>query len=438
MKNEKTTQYNKRNYTHRVMSIAISICLACICIIHPTIAYAIGTDYDVEIVSTNDHGYYEVYDSNGNIVNSFVQGTSSGFFVKSWNALAKNIARITSTVYNTNQVNSSINNLLNSTNSLVNTVNANLGYINSHVSLIQDQMSSYFGANSSSYPNNIYGKLDYIQTYTFQTVQRLDQIKTLLNNDNTINWTKIKDVQSIVDSNNNTISGNTTVSNGYVDFNFGNIDIIGNNVYSIILPISSNNLYSRNNYIDKIKILYNTNGGDLAPLNTAYTYSHYSTYININFSNLGVIGSYNLIIRVYLKYPAYVKGAETCSISYINANNIDYYTVSYLDVLRNINDKQSEIISTVKSNAFDDQDIIDAINNLSLVDNDVKIEVNYTHNDALDVTGAIQYITSFFKGNGVTLGDFTTQSNTSQSQWLSQTNQDLLGTATGGYVNLYE
>lgn len=412
IKNAKSKNHIRSNHTVR----SICIALLTVLIFSASSVYAAS---EVIIVSGNGSGVSQFadYNSNTTVANSYIVVDSNVPFSNAFNALSRNIAKLTSTAA--------------SSNLYINTTNSYIATLYTYLS------------------NNLPGQwqtLTDIKTATTNTAASSQAALTLMGDQVNIDW-----VNMTISS----INAATSTQNAFDGTYINSAQLVGNDIY-IRLDLGSNPNYnsilkfvlpiipynSTSEFIlQDVYIMNSVNSGwaYIASPNTKLTGNTSNNATTVYYD--GFIRSYaganisnKILLHIHSNQSIYYlyNNRSQSSVSYITTDKVDYHTVYDTYLLEQINNKKFN--ATVD---FDDTDIIDAIKDLSLQDNDVQLNLTINNNTGSDGTTIIERLQQFLN-TGVSVGDFFDNVDAAESGWFSQSNSDVINTLSRGYTDFYE
>lgn len=429
---------NRRNITHKLILSILIICL----FVSPVFA----STPEIEI-EHNDNEYFHAYNSNTNVANSYID-SGAAVFSKAMNYMFINIAKSTSSVYSIQGIANNMYSKLSSSDTTLTNIATDIGVLKQS-NASQTTLLSSISSNSNSIVSYI-GQIS--STLGGTTTGNLVDIKNALNNINTLNW------------NNRSIYVNTDRVSSLSSNTSTRMHNAGTHLY---VSASNNGLNTNESYLMcfYLPFRYGNNGvWEVYDFDTLFTFNG----LNITYGSNTSIASYT---KYDVEYYAYTDGEGyyfyilnpslytsdsymtldfTCKQSiyynvgnnfqklfYMTQNNPDYYTVSDFLIAKSNNSYLHTIANNGIEASFDDSDIIDAINNLSLQDNDVKLNLTINNNTGSDGTDIITRLQNFFD-TGVSVSDFFDNVDDAESGWFTQSNSDVINTLRGGYTNFYE
>lgn len=162
------------------------------------------------------------------------------------------------------------------------------------------------------------------------------------------------------------------------------------------------------------------------------SYNRYNTDIYIKINNGVSFSDFIFEFSGTDTFNFYYQGLSQFNISYLPSSHQSYWELlNYFNNI-SINHHLSNLDDT-----FNSQDIINAINDLELINHgDEKINVTITGSEALQTTGLIGTIRNMLN-TGVSIGDFSnTIIDTSLLGWFTQDNADVINQINNAYVEL--
>lgn len=400
--------HNRRNIKNSIIIAALIICTS----IYPV--FATTSPINVEI-RENGTDYFHAYNSNTNVVNSFIDAGASSFS-KAFNYMATNIAKMTSSAYSINSLSTNIYSRLgtmdsNNTSNATNIVNA----VNSYY-------TGLFGTNG------IASNIALIKSYVTTSDNHLLNIDNAIGTDY---WHSFSYSPKYYDNGFNEVTFQAYKSIGsevYID-SPNTESIPSNAIIHITLPLS---YYSNTQYLT---LEFDT-----------YRYGTINPPLKYMVNSMRQVDIY-YIVPLYVTGTTYIHLSSDIGVrftlgnpqaSYISQTDPNYKY--YLELLTNAqyhNDTINALNNIQVTADFDDSDIIDAINNLSLQDNDVKLNLTINNNTGNDGTNIITRLQNFFD-TGVSVSDFFNNVDNAESGWFTQSNSDIINTLSGGYTDFYE
>lgn len=133
---------------------------------------------------------------------------------------------------------------------------------------------------------------------------------------------------------------------------------------------------------------------------------------------------------------------STFSTYYLNLNDSDYYQVAQFLELNSLNSKFNNFDGSFDVNVdvdVDNSDVVQAIENLDLVNNtnDIHIDIDLDPADGIQITNAINKFGDLFD-TGVSLTAFITSLNLLDNfAWFTPATDSIVNPQIGGYKNLY-
>lgn len=374
---------------------------------------------EVEIVSGTGsaHDPFADYNSNTTVANSWIVVDSNVPFSNAFNALSRNIAKLTSTAA--------------SSNLYINTTNSYIATLYTYLS------------------NNLPGQwqtLTDIKTNTTNSAASLSALLTLVGDQVNINWSAASTFQGVSESfGGQFISSPTNKTNWNVPdlyWYFNNFNIAGQNFFRVIIPTRAGGMNYMNSYIDYIEIL--DNSGHPVDADYLLDYDYMSNRVIIYFLNyIPFVRTYPFVVHIHYAHTIDYFINQDHLIQYLPYDTEDYILKSDNLYLRTIAEKDfsAEISGDVTVDTSDlenkvDQ-VIDAIEDISLVNNDVKLNINVENNDTTNINNIIPFIRDFFD-NGYGASDLVNTSEDVENEWFSQSNKTLVDDLSGGYVDLYD
>lgn len=297
-----------------------------------------------------------------------------------------------------------------------------------------------FAYQNGTYLATIYtyfsAALNDIKTYSYNTAAATNAALTFLGsieNKLEINWQTASTFQGVTTSFGGQFwdmssSHNNQPASQSLYFYFNALNIAGENFYRITLPLRASAQNNLNKFISNISIM-NSSGSSTLTGDFSIEYDYLSNRVYVYLQNyVPFTQSYPLVLKIDFINTYNVYYSITPVVEYLSND-----TVAYL--LKNDN----LYLRSLAHNGiqFDDSDIIDAINSIHMTDNDITLNVTYNNSDTQDVDNIIPFIRSFFD-NGYGTTNFISQSNTTESNWFSQGNKDLIDNLSEGYVDLYD
>lgn len=427
--------YNRRNIKNSIIIAALIISIS----VSPIFA----TTIEVEI-EHNDNEYFHAYNSNTNVVNSLID-SGAAVFSKAFNYMAQNIAKTTSSTYAIHTVLSNVYTRLGTMNTSLTNIATDIGLIKqSNVS--QTNSLSSILANSNldiQYISQIAGTLGY------QTTGNLVDIKNSLEN---IEWVSEPISYGYYGRLNDAVNQTNQLTQGAYDHIYIRVDFT-NEIFSKalkvvfpVIPYNTMNLNNENYYIAGVYTPTNNMLGT-TPISTTrqrlyfYNQNHTSAFYfdgsGFTMSN----GNYRrvLIFDISGTQNSYIYTGQNTLAYSIGSDKEDYYKIAnYINLSKLSTDDIVNALDNLSVEAeFDDSGIIDAINNLSLQDNDVKLNLTINNNTGNDGTNIITRLQTFFN-TGVSVSDFFDNVDDAESGWFTQSNSDIINTLSGGYTDFYE
>ena len=275
-----------------------------------------------------------------------------------------------------------------------------------------------------------------IKTYDYNTAAATNAALQLMGDQVNINWinTHYESVLSVADNfaQSNPISKpSTAIPAGTYYFKlaaFGYTDISSYNagVWKFQIPIRSNAAGRINDYIESITFL--DRYGDV------FEPSYFLEY------NILASGDYSLVVYImdapftwtysnYLQITFKVPWNyynESQYVYYMSADSEDYVKFASMLYLRSLNDNQ-----------FTDRNIVNALNDMALVDNNVKMTVPVTVQNVIDANSIVSNTRNWFD-TGTSITTLVSNLDTQYIfEWFSDNNTDIVNNLSGGYVNVY-
>lgn len=324
----------------------------------------------------------------------------------------------------------------------------NTGYLHSDLTSIDNSVSYLNGQmNNALYDYNHLGQ----SAYSVGSTSKNTAVNTLniYNELHNINWvnTNIVSTVSVSTSFNqsNPIYPNTsnTLSPGTYYLKLPNFPYdtsnFDTNLFRFDIPFRTQwtSLFNKE-WITDVSVLVDN-------ANTIYPGNYYwdidvmkngQYYLRFYFTDFIPYHNNTLVIKFTTTDNWLFTSDDTKYVWYIPSSSPDYMAFNDYLNLKRLADKDftADISGDVN---VDTSDIVDAINNLSLQDNDVKLNLTINNNTGSDGTNVINRLQNFFN-TGTSISDFFDNVDDAENGWFTQTNSDLINTLSGGYVDLYE
>lgn len=313
-------------------------------------------------------------------------------------------------------------------------ISSNILGVSNSISVLNQQM------NNALYDYNHIGQTSFsVGSTSRNTAVNTQNINNAVRN---IDWNTLVD-GTFIDSSGNVINSQTQVtpnnSNYYFKFDFSGMT----NEFAIlklVLPLVSGGRNGNDYTLEFYEM--NGSGTIIRFPDPKYIYEYDTAgtnlivYISDYFYNFS-----NVLVRVIPSYQYYFFGgsANIPHSYYLTSVQQDYLDVSqYIFLRKNMNILEDIYNKDITVDVtLDTSDILEAINDISLVDNDIKLTPVIDTNLPTNGTNIVDRLRMYFS-TGVTVNQFFNAVDNAELGWYDQENSDVINTLSGGYVNLYE
>lgn len=266
----------------------------------------------------------------------------------------------------------------------------------------------------------------------------LDSISNSINNINNIDWIDLDNYNGAFTSYNGTqvTSYNSQLNYSSLYFSFTRQSYTSD-IFRFTIPVVAWDNRYKTNFISNVSLVSN-NGlvYDLSNSLIDYDYTNNVVYIYIDQTGLFSARDYGLKIDFSKPFALYQNG----NMSYLPLDSLDHYIVSYRSILNNLNHKFDNFDCSFNVNVeVDNSDVVQAIDNLDLVNNtnDISIDVDLNINDGVAITNSINKFKDLFN-TGISIAAFITSLDLLDNfAWFTPTTYSIVNPQIGGYKNLY-